>query len=60
MQAYKDVSMLLEKQMKRKGGQSKARLNVLYVLSSICRESKKKHGAKDKYGESPLLFLAWV
>ena len=51
--------MLLEKQMKRKGGQSKARLNVLYVLSSICRDSKNKHGAKDKYGETldPLPFF---
>lgn len=48
-QAYKDVSMLLEKQMKRKPA-TKSRLNVFYILSAICRQSKKRFKEKDKYG----------
>ena len=49
MQAYKDACMLMELEMKRKTPSGKARLNVLYILSAICRKSKKLHAAKDKY-----------
>ena len=51
LQAYKDVSMLLETQMKRAPASKKTRLNVFYVLSSICRQSKKRFKEKDKYGK---------
>ena len=51
LQAYKDVSMLLETQMKRAPANKKTRLNIFYVLSSICRQSKKRFKEKDKYGE---------
>ena len=43
--------MLLERQMKRSKSASKARLQVLYVISAICRKSKRKFGEKDKYGK---------
>ena len=42
--------MLLEKHMKRKPASTKARLNVFYLLSAICRQSKKQFKEKDKYG----------
>lgn len=50
LQAYKDVTMILERHMKRKPATTKARLNVFYVLSAICRQSKKQFKDKDKYG----------
>ena len=53
--------MLLETQMKSKIPTGRARLNVLYVLSAICRKSKKQHGLKDKYCESlPSLSLSFA
>ena len=30
-------------------------VHLLYVISAICRASAKKHGGKDKYGQSACL-----
>jgi hypothetical protein len=49
-QCYKHVCALVEKQMGK--APKKHRKNVLYVMSSICRQSRSSLGAKDKYGES--------
>ena len=54
LQCYKHVCALVEKQMAK--APKKHRKNVLYVLSSICRQSKSRLGGKDKYGEPALLY----
>lgn len=48
-QCYKHVCVLVEKQMAKAA--VKHRKNVVYVMSSICRQSKARLGSKDKYGE---------
>ncbi|KAK9816515.1 hypothetical protein WJX72_001388 [[Myrmecia] bisecta] len=46
-QCYKHVCALIERQMKR--SKAKLRLNLLYVLSAICRQSRSQLKSKDKY-----------
>ena len=53
-QCYKSVCFDLEKAAKRV--HKKQRLNVLYIVSDICRKSKSRLGSKDKYG-MPILCL---
>ena len=53
-QCYKSVCFDLEKAAKRV--HKKQRLNVLYIISDICRKSKSRLASKDKYGTS-VLFL---
>ncbi|CAL5219742.1 g1640 [Coccomyxa viridis] len=45
---YKSVCFDLEKAAKRV--HKKQRLNVLYIISDICRKSKSRLASKDKYG----------
>lgn len=54
LQCYKSVCYDLEKATKRV--HKKQRLNVLYIISDICRKSKSRLGSKDKYG-MPILSI---
>ena len=47
-QAYKAVQALVERQMAK--SPQDARVNVLFVVSKICREAKRRHGKDNKYG----------
>jgi len=49
-QCYKHVCALLEKHILKAGKKNK--VNVFYMISSICRQSKSLLREKDKYGES--------
>lgn len=46
-QCYKHVCALTERQMRK--AKPAQRLNALYVISTICRHSLKKHKLQDKY-----------
>ena len=48
MQCYKSVCYDIEKASKKV--HKKQRLNVLYIISDICRRSQARLGTKDKYG----------
>ena len=48
MQCYKSVCYDIEKASKKV--HKKQRLNVLYIISDICRRSQARLGVKDKYG----------
>jgi len=48
LQCYKSVCFDLEKASKKV--HKKQRLNVLYIISDICRRSKARLGSKDRYG----------
>lgn len=48
LQCYKHVCALLVRSLKR--SQPAQRLNTVYVLSAICRQSKLQLKGKDKYG----------
>ena len=49
LQCYKSVCFELEKASKKV--HKKQRLNVLYIISDICRKSQARLGSKDKYGK---------
>lgn len=49
LQGYKHVVGLLKRAMVKCG--RKERINVFYIISSICRASRTQLGSKDKYGE---------
>lgn len=55
LQCYKSVCFDLVKAAKKM--HKKQRLNVLYIISDICRKSKARLGSKDKYGEP--LSIPW-
>ena len=61
MQCYKSVCYDIEKASKKV--HKKQRLNVLYIISDICRRSQARLGVKDKYGmptDPPLLHTRLV
>lgn len=53
-QCYKHVAVLMEKQQRKAAGNSRVKLNVLYVASEVLRFSRKQLGAKDLYGKRGL------
>ena len=49
LQCYKHVCALVERQMRK--AKANQRLNALYIISTICRHSLKKHKLQDKYSK---------